>query len=118
MIDACWALSYISDGNNDNIQAVLDCGCASRMVSLLNHPSYKVQVPALRTVGNIITGSEKQTQVLLDLNVLPLLYRLLQSPRKGTEMDYTQFSNFQDYARNRVGQFPILLQDLVNILNL
>ena len=32
MIDACWALSYISDGNDDNIQSVLDCGCANRMV--------------------------------------------------------------------------------------
>jgi hypothetical protein len=83
VIDACWALSYISDGTNDNIQAVLDCGCASRMVSLLNHPNVKVQVPALRTIGNIITGTETQTQVLLDHNVLPLLYRLLNSPRKA-----------------------------------
>ena len=60
---------------------------------MLNHPSYKVQVPSLRTIGNIITGSEKQTQVLLDLNVLPLLYRLLQSPRKGKPF----FSSFSVY---------------------
>jgi len=87
VIDATWAFSYISDGTDDNIQAVLGSGCASRMVSLLNHPNVKVQVPALRTVGNIITGTEAQTQVLLDVNVLPLLYRLLQSPRKAVRKE-------------------------------
>ena len=33
--DACWALSYISDGPNDKIQAVIDSGVCRRLVELL-----------------------------------------------------------------------------------
>jgi len=33
--DACWALSYLSDGTHDKIQAVIDSGVCSRLVELL-----------------------------------------------------------------------------------
>lgn len=33
--DAVWAVSYLSDGPNDNIQAVIEAGCCRRLVELL-----------------------------------------------------------------------------------
>ncbi len=33
--DACWALSYLSDGSNDKIQRVIDAGVCRRLVELL-----------------------------------------------------------------------------------
>ncbi|CDP17235.1 unnamed protein product [Coffea canephora] len=77
LTDACWALSYLSDGTNDKIQAVIDSGVCPRLVELLLHPSPSVLVPALRTVGNIVTGDDMQTQCILNHQALGRLLNLL-----------------------------------------
>ncbi|AQK84441.1 Importin subunit alpha [Zea mays] len=73
LTDACWALSYLSDGTNDKIQAVIESGV---------HPSASVLIPALRTVGNIVTGDDMQTQCVIDNQALPCLLNLLTTNHK------------------------------------
>ncbi|MBA0736876.1 hypothetical protein Gogos_010364 [Gossypium gossypioides] len=82
LTDACWALSYLSDGTNDKIQAVIDSGVCPRLVELLLHPSPTVLIPALRTVGNIVTGDDMQTQCIINHQALPCLLNLLTSNYK------------------------------------
>lgn len=83
LIDACWAISYLSDGSNDKIQAVIEAGIPRRLVELLLHASTSVQTPALRSVGNIVTGDDVQTQVIINCGALPALLSLLGSTKDG-----------------------------------
>lgn len=83
LIDACWAISYLSDGANDKIQAVIEAGIPRRLVELLMHASTSVQTPALRSVGNIVTGDDVQTQVIVNCGALPALLSLLSSTKDG-----------------------------------
>lgn len=82
LTDSSWALSYLSDGTNDKIQAVIEAGVCPRLVELLLHPSPSVLIPALRTVGNIVTGDDMQTQCIISNNALPWLLNLLTNNHK------------------------------------
>ena len=81
LVDACWAVSYLSDGTSEAIQAVIDARIPHRLVELLGHESTLVQTPALRAIGNIVTGSDYQTQIVINAGVLPALAPLLNSTK-------------------------------------
>jgi len=85
--DACWALSYISDGPNESIQAVIDARVAPRLVELLGNSTAGVQTPALRAVGNIVTGTDAQTQFIINLNAIPALLWMLDNPKKNVRKE-------------------------------
>jgi hypothetical protein len=83
MTDAAWALSYLTDGDNDKIQAVVESGVVPRLVVLLNHGKSGVMTPALRAVGNIVTGTDSQTQAVIEAGGLQAFIGLLNSPKEN-----------------------------------
>eukprot|EP00918_Siedleckia_nematoides_P103587 GHVU01226126.1.p1 GENE.GHVU01226126.1~~GHVU01226126.1.p1 ORF type:complete len:385 (+),score=64.22 GHVU01226126.1:711-1865(+) len=83
LADACWTLSYVSDGENEQIQDVINSGVCERVVELMNHRNLMVQTPALRTIGNIVTGNDEQTQTPIRFGCLRCLHGLLRHPKKA-----------------------------------
>ncbi len=80
LMDACWAISYLSDRSKDKAQAVIEAGVVPRLVELFNHRSSSVQIPALRSVGNLVTGGGLQAQIVITAGALPALSAVLTSP--------------------------------------
>jgi len=81
--DALWALSYLSDGSNPQIEAVLAGDSGRRMVELMLHISSNVQVPALRCIGNCLSGDDSSTEKLIQAGVLLPLRTLVASQKKS-----------------------------------
>ncbi|KAH9579772.1 Armadillo [Trypanosoma melophagium] len=75
--DASWAISYMSDGPHERVQAVIDAGVVPRVVELLSSPLTPLQTSSIRTVGNIASGDDAQTQVLINCGALQFLGPLL-----------------------------------------
>lgn len=76
-------MSYLTDGSNDKIQAVLETGVVLKLVELLASPECLVLTPALRTVGNIVTGDDAQTDAVILAGGLPYLGLLLRHHRNN-----------------------------------
>lgn len=88
--DAAWSLSFLSDDTgsshlpeNHKIEMVLKSGVLDRLVALLSHPNPNIKIPALRTVGNIVTGTNFQTKMVIEANALPQLVSLLDNSHHG-----------------------------------
>ena len=100
--DSSWIVAYIADNqtigipvstftrhsfwyifgflNQSNaLQAILADVCLMRQLSmnLQEAPDRKVLAGSLRTIGNLISGTDQQTAAVINYDVLPSLVRLL-----------------------------------------
>ncbi|ELA46784.1 hypothetical protein VCUG_01743 [Vavraia culicis subsp. floridensis] len=80
--DTLWALSYICDNSAEAVDMVYSTDVLDKTLNILrNHYEYnsvKVMLPAIRMVGNIITGKDEHVDMLLKRDVVGILKDIFQ----------------------------------------
>lgn len=85
--DALWALSYIADGNDERIDAILRCenegALLKTVVNYVTCNNPQLMSPSLRILGNFVSGTEQQTQAVVDAGALAAAMPTLESSKKS-----------------------------------
>ena len=74
---ALWSLSYMSDGDDEQISAVLNLDVTAHIISYMTDSEPSIKAPALRAAGNLLTGTADVVDVLIENDVIPALSKMI-----------------------------------------
>lgn len=80
ILDASWCLSYISDGGQATIPLIMETGITPKIINLtMSGDKASLCIPSLRTIGNFVTGSDEQTEYVIQCGFLEAAIPLLEN---------------------------------------
>jgi hypothetical protein len=87
--DTLWALSYLSDGDDARINAVLEAGVLKLLMNIFDNDSVpsNTLLPAVRVIGNCVSGSHAQTDAVIRAGFTERVGKLLHHPSKTVQKD-------------------------------
>jgi len=81
LVEAVECIGKIANIGEEFIQEVIDLGVVPFLIQHLYNPNEEIYFPSLRALGNIITGNDEQTEVVLSHpNFLIRLFEFISSP--------------------------------------
>jgi hypothetical protein len=93
VIEICWALSYLNDGENARIQAVYELGAIPPLMEIVarykdcNKDKRCFIIPSIRAVGNFVTGVEHHADAVIDAGFFDHIWALLNFPSNNVVKD-------------------------------
>ncbi|CAL9734833.1 importin subunit alpha [Monosporozyma servazzii] len=76
--NTCWALSYLNCKNVEITNGlIINSEILPQLARLLPLNELSIIIPCLKVIGNITSGTDEQTQYLVDINILPTLKEML-----------------------------------------
>ncbi|XP_037932825.1 importin subunit alpha-like [Teleopsis dalmanni] len=87
MAHACCALSYFTASGNDMIQIVVDTNVVPQLIAMLGSENPYIVALALRTVGNIASGTNTHADQVIKANGLQKMAALLYNDDSNIMMD-------------------------------
>lgn len=78
LIHAMSILSALSDGSDEDIELVVQQPqLLNYAKDCLSHSEFRVYMPALRLIGNVVTGNDDLTQTVIDVGAMPIVINFL-----------------------------------------
>eukprot|EP00758_Cryptobia_borreli_P013963 Tbor_TRINITY_DN5883_c1_g4::TRINITY_DN5883_c1_g4_i1::g.6505::m.6505 len=109
-LDAAWAISYVSEGSAERVDALLDTQILPTLINLLQGDNIKFYMPAIRTIGNVCGGVDRQTQVVINLGGLRAMKHLL-SPQRSRAIRKETLWTISNIAAGNIEQIQALINE-------
>jgi len=108
--EVLWALSDLTDGENDRIEAVTQHPeVVVRCTALLSHNNSSIVRAAQRIVGNIVTGDDSQTQTVVDAGAVSRVKELVHYGRQDIEKEALWM--LSNVAAGTVEQIAVVIEE-------
>lgn len=107
----CWSLSYLNCKNVEITNGlIINSDILPQFTRLLQMNELSIIIPCLKVIGNITSGTNEQTQCLVDINILPIFKEMLNMFEDNEYVIKQILWNISNMVAGTKEQFQLTLQ--------